>query len=58
MHRPFHVLGEFRTDESHRDWIVQNKRPVHQLVRGAPNGNTEGCLAGAASLHALECKSP
>jgi len=47
-----------RPHQPQRDRIVQNARLLHKLVRGAPYGHTKSRFAGAATLHAVECKSP
>ena len=54
--RPFHVALEFRPNQPNRDRIVQNRRPVHDLVGGAAQRHTQSCLAGAAFLHLLQFK--
>jgi hypothetical protein len=44
------------SDEADCDGVVENRRVVNELMGGATNGDTESGLAGAASLHTVECK--
>ena len=46
-----HLAGMGGPDQADCYWIVEDRRMVHQLMRGAANGHTESGLAGAASLH-------
>jgi hypothetical protein len=51
VHGAFHIAGESGADQAHGNGIVENARPIDELVGGAANGNAKGCLAGAAGLH-------
>ena len=53
-----HVPGRCIAHKAHRNWIVQHRRLVHQLVRGAAHGYSERGFAGSAGQHLLECKRP
>lgn len=54
----FHVAGRRFAHEADCDRIVEHRRFVHQLVRGAAHGYAECGLAGSAGQHPYECKRP
>jgi len=39
VHGPLHVVVKPAPQQAHRDRVIQNQRPVHNLVRGPANRN-------------------
>ena len=50
------IALEAEAKERKDDGIVEDERPLHELMRGAADGDAERGAAGLAVLHAFECR--
>ena len=54
VHRALHQSRIALADQPHRNGVIQHRRLVDQLVRGAANRHAQSSLAGPARLHEIQ----